>query len=157
MPSLDAQIEAYLRPVTNRTKHVIVYVSSPRPSHDDGAESLPTYEMDESLLKEIMHMDLKRAVDSRPQTVRAASEHQQDLPLFERYQFLSPGKSIAVPFSARAFFLIIPSAIFMGLVVTLLLLGILYVGVSAIAGLEVSYMAFSKEMGPAAQNKNKQQ
>ena len=47
--------------------------------------------------------------------------------------------------------------IFMGLVVSLLLLVILWVGVSAIAGLEVSYMAFSKEMGPAAQNKGKQQ
>ena len=45
----------------------------------------------------------------------------------------------------------------MGLVVSLLLLVILWIGVSAIAGLEVSYMAFSKEMGPAAQNKGKQQ
>ena len=44
----------------------------------------------------------------------------------------------------------------MGLFVTILLLSILYVGVSAISGLEVSYMAFSKEMGPQAQ-KNKQQ
>ena len=44
----------------------------------------------------------------------------------------------------------------MGLSVSLLLFIILYVGVSAIAGLEVSYMAFSKEMGPQAQ-KPKQQ
>jgi hypothetical protein len=49
------------------------------------------------------------------------------------------------------------TGIFMGLTVSLLLLVILWVGVSAIAGLEVSYMAFSKEMGPAAQNKGKQQ
>lgn len=41
----------------------------------------------------------------------------------------------------------------MGLVVAFLLFSILYVGVSAIAGLEVSYMAFSKEMGPNAQKK----
>lgn len=41
----------------------------------------------------------------------------------------------------------------MGLSVSLLLFIILYVGVSAIAGLEVSYMAFSKEMGPQAQKK----
>ena len=39
----------------------------------------------------------------------------------------------------------------MGLSVSVLLFLILYVGVSAIAGLEVSYMAFSKEMGPKAQ------
>lgn len=39
----------------------------------------------------------------------------------------------------------------MGLTVSLFLIGILYVGISAIAGLEVSYMAFNKEMGPQAQ------
>ena len=44
----------------------------------------------------------------------------------------------------------------MGLTVSLLLLLILYVGIGAISGLEVSYMAFNKEMGPQAQ-KPKQQ
>jgi len=44
----------------------------------------------------------------------------------------------------------------MGLSVSLLLILILYVGITAIAGLEVSYMAFAKEMGPQAQ-KGKQQ
>lgn len=41
----------------------------------------------------------------------------------------------------------------MGLTVSLLLFLILYVGVSAIAGLEVSYAAFNKENGPQAQKK----
>lgn len=41
----------------------------------------------------------------------------------------------------------------MGLSVSLVLLAILSVGVSAIASLEVSYGAFDKEMGPAAQKK----
>jgi hypothetical protein len=45
----------------------------------------------------------------------------------------------------------------MGLTISLLLFVMLWIAVSAIAGLEVSYMAFSKEMGPAAQNKGKQQ
>jgi hypothetical protein len=44
----------------------------------------------------------------------------------------------------------------MGLSVSLLLFIILYVGVTAIAGLEVSYAAFAKENGPQAQNKGKQ-
>ncbi len=43
--------------------------------------------------------------------------------------------------------------IFMGLVVVAMLTSILYIGLSAIAGLEVSYMSFSKEMGPNAQKK----
>lgn len=48
------------------------------------------------------------------------------------------------------------TAIFMGLSVSILLLLILSVGVKAISGLDVSYMAFNKEMGPQAQ-KPKQQ
>lgn len=50
-------------------------------------------------------------------------------PLFEKYQFFTPG-------------------LFMGLLVTLLLLSILFVALRAISSLEVSYAAFEKEMGP---------
>ena len=39
----------------------------------------------------------------------------------------------------------------MGLTVSILLLLILSVGLRAISGLEVSYLAFAKEMGPQAQ------
>lgn len=41
----------------------------------------------------------------------------------------------------------------MGLMVFLLLFVILYVGISAVSSLQVSYFAFSKEMGPAGQKK----
>ena len=44
----------------------------------------------------------------------------------------------------------------MGLVVGLLLFSILYVGISAVSSLQVSYAAFDKEMGPAAQKKQQQ-
>ncbi|KAH0290959.1 BIG1-domain-containing protein [Aureobasidium namibiae CBS 147.97] len=84
-----------------------------------------------------MHTDLKRDLNSHIARASNASNPQANLPLFEKYQFLSPG-------------------IFMGGVVSILLFSILYVGISAIAGLEVSYMAFSKEMGPAAQKKQQQ-
>lgn len=50
-------------------------------------------------------------------------------PLFEKYQFFTPG-------------------LFMGLLVTLLMLSILFVALRAISSLEVSYAAFEKEMGP---------
>jgi hypothetical protein len=42
----------------------------------------------------------------------------------------------------------------MGFVAILPLFAVLYVGVSAISGLEVSYFAFSREMGPAGQKKS---
>ncbi len=43
--------------------------------------------------------------------------------------------------------------LFMGIIVTIILLSILYVGISAVSSLEVSYGAFDKEMGPAAHKK----
>ncbi|KAK6007037.1 hypothetical protein QM012_006045 [Aureobasidium pullulans] len=95
------------------------------------------YEMDEPYPSN-MHTDLKRDLNSHIARASNASNPQADLALFEKYQFLSPG-------------------IFMGGVVSILLFSILYVGISAIANLEVSYMAFSKEMGPAAQKKQQQQ
>jgi len=94
------------------------------------------YEMDEPYPSN-MHTDLKRDLNSHVSRASNVSNPQANLPLFEKYQFLSPG-------------------IFMGGVVSILLFSILYVGVSAIASLEVSYMAFSKEMGPAAQKKQVQ-
>lgn len=94
------------------------------------------YEMDEPYPSN-MHTDLKRDLNAHVSRASNTSNPQANLPLFEKYQFLSPG-------------------IFMGGVVSILLFSILYVGVSAIANLEVSYMAFSKEMGPAAQKKQQQ-
>lgn len=41
----------------------------------------------------------------------------------------------------------------MGILVTLIMVAILSVGISAISSLQVSYGAFDKEMGPAAQKK----
>lgn len=41
----------------------------------------------------------------------------------------------------------------MGLLIVIILFSILYIGVSAVASLQVSYFSFSKEMGPANQKK----
>lgn len=54
--------------------------------------------------------------------------------LFEKYQYFTPG-------------------LFMAFTVVIPLLFILGVGLRALSSLEVSYFAFSKEMGPTAQKK----
>ncbi|TGO10414.1 hypothetical protein BTUL_0136g00370 [Botrytis tulipae] len=77
------------------------------------------------------HIDLKR--DFRIRADNSTTEPDRR-PLFEKYQYFTPG-------------------IFMGLVVGILLLSILYVGLSAVSSLQVSYGAFDKEMGPSAQKK----
>ncbi|KXJ93164.1 BIG/ATPase V1 complex, subunit S1 [Microdochium bolleyi] len=77
-----------------------------------------------------MRTELKRQV----QPVRRANSTFENLPLFEKYQFFTPG-------------------IFMAFLVIFILVSILFVGVSAVASLKVPYGAFEKDMGPAAQKK----
>ncbi|KAI1115848.1 ER protein BIG1 [Nemania sp. NC0429] len=79
------------------------------------------------------HSELKRQLHGTSGAKRQ-QKSDKNLPLFEKYQFFTPG-------------------IFMGLIALIILLGILYSGISALASLQVSYGAFDKEMGPAAQKK----
>ncbi|KAF2769262.1 hypothetical protein EJ03DRAFT_327536 [Teratosphaeria nubilosa] len=130
----DHYLDSYIANSTH-DPYILIFTSVPNPT---APETSHPYEFDEPF-PTALHTELKRHLNShRKRASNASDDMQAGLPLFEKYQFLSP-------------------AIFMGLVVTLILLLILWVGVSAIAGLEVSYAAFSKEMGPAAQNKGKQQ
>ncbi|KAJ6438687.1 ER protein BIG1 [Purpureocillium lavendulum] len=93
--------------------------------------SEPAYEPE---FVDSLHMDLKRDMEGA-HGARVDNGTQRDTrPLFEKYQFFTPG-------------------IFMGIVVALVLFSILGVGLRALGSLEVSYGAFEKEMGPAAQKK----
>ncbi|PNY18308.1 Protein big1 [Tolypocladium capitatum] len=91
----------------------------------------PAYEPD---FIDSLHMDLKRDMEEIPTRPEENKTQRDTRSLFEKYQFFTPG-------------------IFMGLIVAILLLSILYVGLNALSSLEVSYGAFEKEMGPAAQKK----
>ncbi|EHK50513.1 hypothetical protein TRIATDRAFT_232811 [Trichoderma atroviride IMI 206040] len=92
----------------------------------------PTYEPD---FVDPVRMDLKRHVQSAQLQKRDNKTDWDKLPLFEKYQFFTPG-------------------IFMALITAIVLLSILGVGIKALGSLEVSYGAFEKDMGPAAQKKN---
>ncbi|KAK4898826.1 hypothetical protein LTR27_003557 [Elasticomyces elasticus] len=133
----DDHLDQLLAGLEAEAKEPYIFIYTGAATAPSTEADLP-YEMDEPY--PTLHTDLKR--DTRTYHVRASNSStenpQSGLPLFEKYQFLSP-------------------ALFMGLTVSLILFFILYVGVSAIAGLEVSYAAFSKEMGPQGQNKGKQQ
>ena len=94
-----------------------------------------SYEMDASFQAPI-HMDLKRDLSHQERQI-SQNITLPDGPLFERYQYLTPG-------------------LFMGFLVSFLLLSILYVGITGVASLQVSYAAFDKEMGPSAQKKQAQ-
>ncbi|KAI2643328.1 ER protein BIG1 [Xylaria nigripes] len=87
----------------------------------------------ESTGKGASHSELKRRLHGGNE-IKKRDENDRKLSLFDKYQYFTPG-------------------IFMGLIVLIILLSILYVGISAVASLQVSYGAFDKEMGPAAQRK----
>ncbi|KAK3378555.1 BIG/ATPase V1 complex, subunit S1 [Podospora didyma] len=84
---------------------------------------------------EAVHMNLKRQSKSPVLIHSRLGNSTRTLPLFEKYQFFTPG-------------------IFMVFVALVVMLSILTVGLKALVSLEVSYGAFDKDMGPAAQ-KNK--
>lgn len=75
-----------------------------------------------------MQMELKRDLSSHR---RAASNEGG---LFEKYQYFTP-------------------PLFMGFVAITPLFLVIFVGLRALSSLQVSYFAFSKEMGPSAQKK----
>ncbi|AEO62905.1 uncharacterized protein THITE_2107704 [Thermothielavioides terrestris NRRL 8126] len=83
---------------------------------------------------EPVHTDMKRWSEELELAARQMSNSTSRLPLFEKYQFFTPG-------------------IFMSFIVLGVVLSILGAGLKALASLEVSYGAFDKEMGPAAQKK----
>jgi hypothetical protein len=115
--------------------YTVIYATTPIGEQHSHIEVPTQYHMDNSM-SPLVHMDLKR--DESFARASGSNDTLPQGPLFERYQYFTPG-------------------LFMGLVVGFVLLSILYVGISGIAGLEVSYMAFDKEMGPAAQKSKQQQ
>lgn len=109
--------------------YTVIYATRPldlEVSHEFSNEHV--YQMEDPF-RGAVQMELKRDVTYSP---RADSTKQGGL--FEKYQYFSPGLFMA----------------FSAMVPLILILG---VGLKAIAGLEVSYFAFSKEMGPTAQKK----
>jgi hypothetical protein len=88
----------------------------------------PPYEM-ENAFGEYEQFELRRDLSSHVQRSNATEGG-----LFERYQYFTPG-------------------IFMAFTAIVPLFLILLVGIRALTSLEVSYFAFSKEMGPNAQKK----
>ncbi|KAH8804566.1 BIG/ATPase V1 complex, subunit S1 [Xylogone sp. PMI_703] len=106
--------------------YTIVYLTTP-PTKEAAAEDATTYD---AMFNSPLKMDLKRDLGIRDDN----STKRDNRPLFEKYQYLTPG-------------------LFMGLTVSFILLAILGVGLAALGSLEVSYGAFEKEMGPAAQRK----
>jgi hypothetical protein len=131
-PDLTIADETMDSLILKETDLTVIYITTPideRVAKAQLHEENPPYEM-ENVFGSYPQLELKRDLSSHVK--RANSTNSAGL--FERYQYFTPG--IFMAFSA-----IIP------------LFLILLVGVRALTSLEVSYFAFSKEMGPNAQKK----
>ncbi|KHN95404.1 uncharacterized protein MAM_06681 [Metarhizium album ARSEF 1941] len=121
LASNDASLAPELEAITSSDSYTILLYATPRE---------PLYE---SEFIEPLHMGMKR--DTRDVHLQQNNDTEfNKLPLFQKYQFFTPG-------------------IFMALIVAIVFFSIIGAGIRGLASLEVSYGAFDKEMGPAAQKK----
>ncbi|KAJ4425250.1 hypothetical protein N0V82_000060 [Gnomoniopsis sp. IMI 355080] len=125
MAVADKQIAAILDSYdANGQDYTVLYFASPH-------EPPRYYESD---VVDTMPMELRRRMDGGVLERADVTKGNASLPLFAKYQFFTPG-------------------LFMAFLGALIMFAMLYAGLSAVASLQVSYGAFDKEMGPAAQKK----
>ncbi|KAI5862823.1 ER protein BIG1 [Durotheca rogersii] len=130
MKQNDDQLGLLLDQLEAQGSYTVIYAAG-RPQTQTQTQAHPATPYTAEF-PDAVHAELRRAL---PHAVRqGAREAEPNLPLFQKYQYFSPG-------------------IFTALITVTVLVSILYAGISAVASLEVPYGAFDKEMGPAAQRK----
>ncbi|MCJ1262037.1 hypothetical protein MMC22_001906 [Lobaria immixta] len=115
------------------SKYTVLYTTTPISSEQLSTMAMAEDYQIETNFQTAVHMGLKRDFSAHRRESNDSTTP-RSAPLFEKYMFFGPG-------------------LFMGLLATFLLLSILYVGISGISSLQVSYAAFDREMGPAASKK----
>ncbi|KAI5795043.1 BIG/ATPase V1 complex, subunit S1 [Geopyxis carbonaria] len=133
-----AQNDAFLHSVMEMLptkKWSLFYVSAPSSSTEGLESSTPPSQQQQQHSEDVV-AELRRRTAYDDDAAPSASGNRTHRVggLFENYQFFTPG-------------------IFMGYIAFVFMAMILYVGLSAVSGLEVSYGAFEKENGPGAQKK----
>ncbi|KAL4751437.1 hypothetical protein BDW72DRAFT_173783 [Aspergillus terricola var. indicus] len=107
-------------------KYTILYLTTPREFEE--TES-PVYTSSNDPYQEAMHMDLKRDYSAH-----SRRDDSKNSSLFDEYQYFTPG-------------------LFMALIAAFFFIAILYVGLSALMSLQVSYAAFEKDTSSTVQKK----
>ncbi|KAH7391888.1 BIG/ATPase V1 complex, subunit S1 [Pyrenochaeta sp. MPI-SDFR-AT-0127] len=131
LQSDDAALDQQIVNEAKSQDYTVIYITSPQTESQAKAQleqEQYSYDMENSFGGAVQ-MELKRDLSSH---IKRANATQGGL--FERYQYFTPG-------------------LFMGFAAIIPLFLILLVGIRALTSLEVSYYAFSKEMGPNAQKK----
>lgn len=136
---LKAPKDSFLASVLNlisSSKYTVLYTTTPISSEQLSTMTNAEDYQIETNFQSAVHMELKRDFSAHNRESNHSTTP-RSIPIFEKYMFFGPG-------------------LFMGLLAAFLLLSILYIGISGIASLQVTYAAFDREMGPAANKKQSQ-
>lgn len=131
--------DSFLASVLNllpSSRYTVLYTTTPISSEQLSTMANAEDYQIETNFQSAVHMELKRDFSAHNRESNHSTTP-RSTPIFEKYMFFGPG-------------------LFMGLLAAFLLLSILYVGISGIASLQVTYAAFDREMGPAANKKQSQ-
>lgn len=133
----DMYIEGLVENYFGGEDYTLIYITESRHDADNKQDVIGDHEYQmESEIPLVAHGEyVKRALGTLKNSTSSSNQTIVDGPLFDKYQFFSPG-------------------IFMGLFVGFILLMLMYVGVSALASLQVTYAAFDKEQGQLAGKKS---
>ncbi|KAJ5127369.1 BIG/ATPase V1 complex subunit S1 [Penicillium atrosanguineum] len=120
----DGLLADILERIPSDSTYTLLYATSPREFPETDSV---VYESNEGSYPESIHMELKRDYSSNPS---ANSESDRRESLFDEYQFFTPG-------------------IFMGFLASFICIVILYIGISALSGLQIPYAAFERDTSAA--------
>jgi len=128
----DTYVSSLVDTYFSNADYTLIYTTTSVHAQKNGMTAPETQEYQAELpIADMVHSgELRRSLAKRKDGT-STNQTVVDGPLFDKYQFLNPG-------------------IFMGGLVALLLLSILYVGVSALSSLQVTYGAFDKDQGQLA-------
>ncbi|KAJ6013334.1 hypothetical protein N7540_007925 [Penicillium herquei] len=127
----DGLLSDIIDRIPSASKYTVLYVTSPREFPESDSV---VYESSNEFNQEGLHMDLKRDYSSHSSYSSSSASSDRHQSLFDEYQYFTPG-------------------IFMGLIASFFFIFILYIGISALSSLQVSYAAFEKDTSAAAQKK----
>lgn len=139
--------------------YTLIYYSTPSTSHQDDAGE---YIMDDDVVAHQLNAELKRdlSADGSGSSFHVAAGNNTlvDGPLFDRYQFTTPGKPPYPLIVSTGPFLEWETndaaGLFMGFFAAIVLLSLLWVGLTGLSSLQVTYGAFEKEQGQLAGKKS---
>ena len=125
MTTVDAFLFSLLESFPS-TRYTLIYTSTPRTAIPNRPSPKPQAPQTQDELRRRFAILDKKPKHGNANAVAGS--------LFKKYAFFTPG-------------------IWMGYLAAFFLVSIVYVGLNALTSLKVSYGAFEKEMGPAAQKK----